>query len=117
VIGSVVKLAVLPDQLDVGQTLLDRLVGSISMVSLDGVEVHGFFDDEGVVDQSEGLVVDGGPELEGVGTVKQSLQELVDLLVLLAAHEGAGAEVFTRVHVDKSSGIICATPFLCYNLH
>jgi hypothetical protein len=100
VIKCVVHFAVVPDELDIGHAGFHCLVLVVRQILLDGSQIHGSFDDEGVVDKSEGFVVDGLPELEGVLGVEEGLDELQYFFLLLAAHEGVAAKVPPRVHVD-----------------
>ena len=99
-VGLVVQNAVIPDELDVGQAPLDRLIHVVVQVAAHRAQVHGPLDHRGVVQQPEGDVVDRLPEVTGVLVVEQVLQQLLHLLLLLPAHHCITAEVTTTVHVD-----------------
>ena len=60
----VVCFRILPDQMDVFQTVLHELVVAVANFLLHGGEVHGVFDDDGVVKKVKTLPIDG--EAEGL---------------------------------------------------
>lgn len=53
----VVETAVVPDEVEVGLEVVDRVVSVLLQFLLDGAQVHRVFHDERVVDQSQRLEV------------------------------------------------------------
>jgi len=98
VVVGVVHFAIIPNELYISKAVLDCLVFVVGQVLLDCSEVHGSFDYDGVVDESEGFVVDWLSELEGVLGVEEGLDELYHFFLFFSAHECVAAEVTAGVH-------------------
>ena len=66
IVGSVVQFAVVPDQLDVRKTTLHCFIVVVVQVAAHCSQVHGSFDNHGVVEYSKGNVVNGLSKVEGI---------------------------------------------------
>ena len=71
----VVYFSILPDQMNVFEAVLNVLVHAVANFLLDSREIHGVFDDDGIVKEVETLPIDGEAEGFWVGSVEEILEE------------------------------------------
>ena len=104
ILGSVVYLAVIPNELYISQTIFHSLVLIIIQILFDCTKIHGFLYHKWIVKQSIGHIIDWSPELEGIRCIDESLEKLRHFFMLLFSHKSVAVEDYLPVHQ-----LLCAT--------